>query len=62
MHAVSLMRPNGFADMEVKSVKKKLKDKSFAANVSRDDITLGFELIGKTPEEHIGFLITVFRK
>ncbi len=61
MHAVSLMRPNGFADMKVKSVKKKLKDKSFAANVSRDDIDMGFELIGKTPEEHIGFLIEVFR-
>lgn len=61
MHAVSLMRPNGFADMEVKSVKKKLKDKSFAANVSRDDINQGFELISKTPEEHIGFLISVFR-
>lgn len=62
MHAVSLMRPNGFADMQVKSVKKKLKDKSFAANVSRDDITKGFELIGKTPEEHIGFLIEVFKQ
>lgn len=62
MHAVSLMRPNGFSDMEVKSVKKKLKDKSFAANVSRDDINQGFELIGKTPEEHIGFLIEVFKK
>lgn len=62
MNAISLMRPNGFADMEVKSVKKKLKDKSFAANVSREDIALGFELIGKTPEEHIGFLIEVFKK
>ncbi len=61
MHAVSLMRPNGFSDMEVKSVKKKLKDKSFAANVSRDDISQGFELIGKTPEDHIGFLISVFK-
>lgn len=61
MHAVSLMRPNGFADMEVKSVKKKLKDKSFAANVSRGDIARGLELINKTPEEHIGFLIQVFK-
>lgn len=62
MHAVSLMRPNGFADMQVKSVKKKIKDKSFAANVSREDIALGFALIGKTPEEHIEFLIKVFAK
>lgn len=61
MHAVSLMRPNGFADMKPKSVKKKLKDKSFAANVSRSDIQKGFELIGKQPDEHIAFLIQVFK-
>lgn len=60
MHAASLMRPNGFADMEVKSIKKKLKDKAFAANVSRDDITRGAELIGMTLDEHIAFLIKVF--
>jgi lysyl-tRNA synthetase, class II len=62
MHAVSLMRPNGFEDMKSKSVKKKIKDKSFAANVSRDDIKMGFELIGKAPDEHISFLIEVFKK
>ncbi len=62
MHAASLMRPTGFSDMETKSVKKKLKDKSFAANVSREDIQKGFELIGKDPDEHIAFLIEVFRK
>ena len=62
MHAVSLMRPNGFSDMKPKSVKKKIKDKSFAANVSRDDIKQGFELIEKTPDEHITFLIEVFKK
>lgn len=61
MHAISLMRPNGFDDMEIKSVKKKLKDKSFAVNVSRDDINQGAELIGKPIEEHIGFLIGVFK-
>lgn len=60
MHAYSLMRPTGFQGMEVKSVKKKIKDKAFAANVSREDIQKGFELIGKTSEEHIGFLIEVF--
>lgn len=62
MHAVSLMRPNGFADMKYKSVKKKLKDRSFAANVSREDITKGFELIAKEPQEHVEFLIAVFKK
>ena len=62
MHAASLMRPSRFADMEVKSIKKKLKDKAFAANVSREDIDHGFELIGKTPDEPIAFLIDVFKK
>ncbi len=62
LHAVSLMRPDGFVGMEIKSVKKKLKDKSFAANVSREDITRGAELIGKPLEDHIAFLITVFNQ
>lgn len=60
MHAVSLMRPEGFNGMAPKSIKKKLKDKSFAANVSREDIEQGFALIGKSPDEHIQFLIGVF--
>jgi heme/copper-type cytochrome/quinol oxidase subunit 1 len=60
MHAVSLMRPNGFADMKVKSVNKKLKDKRFAANVPREDIQKGSELIGVPLNEHIAFLIEVF--
>jgi len=38
IHAYSLMRPNGYEGMEVKGVKKRLKDKTFAANVSREDI------------------------
>ena len=38
IHAYSLMRPNGYEGMDVKGVKKRLKDKTFAANVSRDDI------------------------
>lgn len=61
LHATSLMRPNGFADMQYKSVKKKLKDKSFAANVSRSDIAEGFALIGKEPQQHVEFLIAVFK-
>lgn len=62
MHAVSLVRPGGFADMKPKSVKKKLKDKAFAANVSREDVARGLELIGKTADEHFAFLIEVFNK
>ena len=38
VHAYSLMRPEGYDGMEVKGVKKRLKDKSFAAQVSREDI------------------------
>jgi predicted hydrolase (HD superfamily) len=38
IHAYSLMRPEGYVGMEVKGVKKRLKDKAFAANVSRDEI------------------------
>lgn len=62
MHAVALMRPGGFADMKVKSIKKKLKDKSFAAAVSREDIYQGAQLIDQSLEEHIQFLIAVFKK
>lgn len=62
MRAASLMKPDGFASMEVSSIKKKIKDKAFARNVSREDIQKGFELIGKTPDEHITFLLEVFKK
>jgi lysyl-tRNA synthetase, class II len=61
LHAYSLMRPEGFAGMSASKANKKLGDKSFAANVNRDDIKLGFELIGKEPIEHIGFLIELFQ-
>ncbi len=60
MHAVSLMRPQGFEGMKAKSVTKKLKTANFAANVSRSDITKGTELINKELNEHITFLIKVF--
>ncbi len=60
MHAYSLMRPTGFVGMKSKKVKKRLKDKSFAANVSRDHIAKGFELIEQEADEHIRFLIDVF--
>lgn len=62
MHAVSLVRPNGFQDMKIKSVTKKLKDTSFASNVPREDIDKGAELIDTPLNEHIAFLIEVFRE
>ena len=43
---VALMRPNGISDMEVKSIKKKFKDKKFAAGCSRDVIIRGAEMCG----------------
>lgn len=61
MNAVSLMRPNGFEDMKVKSVTKKLKDSRFAANVPREDIKKGAEMIDKELRDHIQFLIKVFK-
>jgi len=61
MYAVSILRPGGFEDMAPKSVKKKLKDKSFAATVSREDIQRGTELIEKSLDDHLFFLIEVFK-
>ena len=42
----ALMRPTGIADMELKSLKKKFKDKHFAAKCNRDLIKQGFDLLG----------------
>lgn len=43
--AAALMRPTGISDMEVKSIKKKFKDKKFAAGCSRDVITTGAQML-----------------
>ncbi len=57
VHAYSLMRPDGYAGMEVKGVKKRLKDKAFAANVSRDDIDDACNRAELKPEDLIEFVI-----
>lgn len=57
LHAYSLMRPNGYEGMETKGVLKRMKDKSFAANVSREDIRDAAERSGIPLEELIGFAI-----
>lgn len=62
INAVALMRPTGFEGMKPKSIKKKLKTKQFAANVSREDIAEGLQLINKSEDEHFSFLISVFSK
>ena len=58
IHAYSLMRPGGYEGMELKGVKKRLKEKSFAANVSREEINDACERSGVTLEELIGFIIS----
>lgn len=60
INAVSILRPEKFVGMTPKSVHKKLKAKAFAANVSREDIARGIELIESTANDHFSFLITVF--
>jgi len=61
--AVSLVRPSKkIADVSVKSVKKKLKDKTFAASVSREDISRGAEELGVPLEEHIDFVLGAMKK
>jgi len=51
--AAALVRPTKFEGMQVKSIKKKMKVKSFAAAVNRETIKLGAEALELTLEEHI---------
>lgn len=59
--ACSVVRPNKIADLEVSSVKKKMKDKAFARNVSREDIQNGAAGLGVPLDEHIGFVIQALK-
>ena len=59
--ACSVIRPNKIADLEVSSVKKKLKDKGFARNVNREDILKGCEEFGLPVDEHIRFVIDAMK-
>jgi predicted hydrolase (HD superfamily) len=58
IHAYSLMRPGGYEGMDVKGVKKRLKDRAFAANVSREDIDDACIRANISLEELIEFIIT----
>lgn len=61
--AVTYVRPNKSVDeVEVKSVKKKMKDKAFARNVNRDDIIKGADELGVELDEHISFCIEAMKK
>ena len=59
--AVAVIRPNKIRDLEVSSVKKKLKDKGFARNVSREDIDHGAADLGIPLEEHIKSVIEAMK-
>jgi putative nucleotidyltransferase with HDIG domain len=55
--AVAYVRPEGLHGMTPKSVKKKLKQPSFAAAVNRQDITQGAQELGVDFDEHLGVVI-----
>jgi putative nucleotidyltransferase with HDIG domain len=59
--ACAKVRPDGIASLEAKSVKKKLKDKAFAAAVSREDIAIGVHELGVPEDEHITRCIEAIR-
>jgi putative nucleotidyltransferase with HDIG domain len=60
--AVALMRPEGLDGLKAKSVRKKMKQKSFAAAVSREDIVRGAEELGVDLNEHIEFVAAALRE
>jgi predicted hydrolase (HD superfamily) len=55
--AVAVVRPEGIYGMQASSVRKKMKQKSFAAAVNREDIVRGAEDLGVGLDEHIQFVI-----
>jgi putative nucleotidyltransferase with HDIG domain len=55
--ACALVRPTGIEGMKPKSVKKKLKQPSFAAGVNRDEVQRGAEELGVDFDEHVAFVI-----
>jgi predicted hydrolase (HD superfamily) len=60
--AVALVRPTrSLLDVEVRSVRKKMKEKAFAAAVSREDILAGAELLGLPLDEHLANVIAAMQ-
>lgn len=60
--ACALVRPTGISDLKVKSVKKKLKDASFARGVKREDVNKGAEELGVELSDHIQRVIGAMRE
>ena len=61
VHACGLVRPAGLAGLEPKSVRKKLKQPSFAAGVNRADVYHGAELLGLDLDEHIANVVEALK-
>jgi predicted hydrolase (HD superfamily) len=61
VHACGLVRPTGLDGLEPKSVKKKLKQPSFAAGVHRDEVYEGAELLGLELDEHIANVVAAMQ-
>ncbi|MGZ4431187.1 MAG: HDIG domain-containing metalloprotein [Gaiellales bacterium] len=61
VHACGLVRPDGLATLEARSVRKKLKQPSFARGVNREDVVRGAEELGVDLDEHITFVIEALR-
>ena len=61
VHACGLVRPDGIATLEPRSVRKKLKQPSFAAGVHRDEVYAGAELLGLELDEHIANVVAALQ-
>jgi len=59
--AACLVRPSGIDDLKPKSVVKKLKDRTFAAGVSREEVQRGIDLVGLERSDHIQNVIDGLR-
>lgn len=57
---IKKLNPIPYGEMKVKSIKKRLKDKSFAAKIERETIYLGVEKLGVDFDEHVENLIKFF--
>ncbi len=60
--ACALVRPERLEGLKAKSVRKKMKQKSFAAAVNREDIVRGTEELGVDLNEHIDFVVAALRR
>jgi putative nucleotidyltransferase with HDIG domain len=61
--ATALVKPGkSLAEVDARSVMKKMKDKGFARNVSREDVVTGAEELGRPLEEHIDFVVRALQR